>query len=167
MKNIFISLFSFAVLTATAFNANAQYGGRNSLRALLGFSSGAVNLGADFEMKQTNTYGLGGYLFFATGDKDANNYQVLALGAFSPIHLLNEDRVDVYLAPGFGLAMIDDSAPGGDDETTFGPSLKIGAEWKVSPTVKVGLQHFTVVNWMNDDAISQAEYTSAAATFAF
>lgn len=166
-KNLLVMVAAFFAITATA---NAQYGGDKSLRALLGFTSGAINIGADFEVKQTSLYGVGGYFFFGTDEYGAGKvtvYEVMALGAFAPIHLLTDNSVDVYVAPGFGLAMVDNPAPNGDDETTFGPTLKLGAELKVSPTMKIGLQHFIITNWMSDELADQISYTSAAATFAF
>lgn len=168
MKNIFVTAFAFVALTAGAFEANAQ---EKTLRALLGMTQGNLNLGADFEMKQSSAHGLGGYFFMQTDDDTANPsvYGVMALGANMPIHLLNDSMIDVYVAPGFGILMIDDYGSGAqkDDETTFGPSLKIGAEYQVSPQASIGLQYMNYYNWFSDDVTFKAEYVSAAATFAF
>lgn len=161
MRNILLAAVAFCVLTAGTINTQAQ---DKSIRALLGFTEGAIHLGADFEMKKTNLYGLGGYLFMQTDDEDAAVSQVMALGANMPIHMLTDSNIDVYVAPGFGLAMVE---LGTVDETTFGPSLKIGAEYKVSPTAKVGVQYSKYFNWMSDEADASYEYSSAAATFAF
>lgn len=162
MKNILVVALVFVGLSSAA---QAQ---DKSLRGILGFSSGAVNLGADFEMKQTNTLGYGGYFFFGSDEDNnaaATRPEVLALGGLASIHLLNDNNVDVYVAPGFGLAKIE--YPAGDDEMTFGPTVKLGAEFKVAPTVKVGLQHFIITNWLSDEVGSEISYTNAAATFAF
>lgn len=161
MKNIFLAALAFVALTAGSINAQAQ---DKSLRALLGFTRGAVHLGADFEMKQTNLYGFGGYFFMQTDDEDEGIAQVIALGANLPVHLLNDSKLDVYVAPGFGLAMVE---LGTVDETTFGPSLKTGVEYKVAPTTKVGLQYSKFFNWMTDDAPASAEFASASVTFGF
>ncbi|MES2769752.1 MAG: hypothetical protein V4596_11465 [Bdellovibrionota bacterium] len=162
MRNILLAAVAFCVLTAGTINAQAQ---NKSVRALLGFTQGAIHLGADFEMKKTNLYGLGGYFFMQTDDKDAAVSEVMALGANMPIHMLTDSNIDVYVAPGFGIAMVD---TGLEDETTFGPSLKIGADYKVSATAKVGVQYSKYFNWMTDDITqSSFEYASAAATFAF
>lgn len=169
-KNIIFTIAMFFAIATASVNANAQYGGDKSLRALLGFTSGAIHLGADFEVRQSSLMGMGGYFFFQTDEYDPGSvtvYEVLALGAFAPVHLLNDSKVDAYIAPGFGIAMVDNPAPNGDDETTFGPTVKIGVDLKMSPTMKFGLQHFIVTNWLSDDAAGEISFTSAAATFAF
>jgi hypothetical protein len=166
MKNIFTALAAFALITTGTLSAQAQ-SGNSSLRALLGFTSSAVNLGVDFEMKQSRLYGFGGYIFMGSDQNDAGKTVVpgvLAVGGFAPIHVLNDEMVDVYVAPGFGIAKIDHPR---DDNTTFGPSLKIGAEFAVAPTVKLGLQYFVITNWLEDEETDQVSYTSAAATFSF
>jgi opacity protein-like surface antigen len=168
MKNIFIAMVAFVAITAGTFSAKAMQGD-NSLRALIGFTSSAVNIGADFEMRKSHLYGFGGYIFMGS-DQDGTGKvtvpDVMALGVFAPVHLLNDDMIDVYIAPGFGFAKVE--YPSSTvDETTFGPSFKIGAEYKVAPTVKLGLQHFIITNWMSDELADQISYTSFAANFAF
>lgn len=166
MRNIFTALIAFAAITGGAFSAQAE--GTNSVRGILGFSSSSINIGADYEQRQTNFYGIGGYFFLGTGDDGAGATvqvpDVLAIGAFAPLHLTNYERFDVYIAPGFGFAKIEVKP---NDKTTLGPSVKIGAEMKVAPTVKVGLQHFIITNWLSDKLPSQYSYTNAAATFSF
>lgn len=168
MKNILTALVAFATITAGALSANAQMRGNSSVRGILGFSSGSINIGADYEMKRTNLFGLGGYFFLGTGDDGTGAKvqvpDVLAVGAFAPIHILNDYQLDVYIAPGFGFAKIEVKPT---DKTTFGPTVKIGAEFAVAPTVKVGLQYFVITNWLSDELSSQYSYTNASATFSF
>jgi len=168
MRSILTALVAFATITVGTLSANAQMRGDSSIRGILGFSSGSVNIGADYEMKRTNLCGLGGYFFLGTGDDGTGgNVQVpdvLALGVFAPIHLLNDSNIDVYIAPGFGFAKIEVKPV---DKTTFGPTVKIGAEYAVAPTVKVGLQYFVITNWLSDELSSQLSYTNASATFSF
>ena len=166
MRNIFLAALAFCVLTAGTFSAQAQ---DKSVRALLGFRQGALHIGADFEAKQTSLYGFGGYFFMQTEQDGANEAavaEVMAIGGNVPLHLLNDSNLDLYVAPGFGIAMVEQ---GTADETTFGPSLKMGAEYKVSPTVKVGAQYSKYFNWMSDEPGIDAnvEYASAAVTFGF
>lgn len=169
MKNIFTALFAMCAITTGSISANAM-SGDSSLRALLGFTSGSVNMGMDFEMKQSNLYGIGGYLFMADDQEGTNKvttYKVMALGAFAPIHLLNDAMIDVYVAPGFGIVSIEHPSNTNQDDTSVGPTLKIGAEYKVAQSVKLGLQYFIVQNWLSDEVPDQAGYMSAAATFLF
>jgi hypothetical protein len=152
---------AFLAMTAGTISAQAQ---DRSLRALLGFDRGAIHLGADFEMKQSNLHGLGGYFFFQTDDEDNGVASVMALGANIPIHLLNHSTLDAYIAPGFGIAMYE---LGLVDETLFGPSVKIGVDYKVAPTTKVGVQYSKYYNWMSDEVDSNLEFASASITFGF
>lgn len=166
-KRTAMAAIAFGILSSTALTANAQ----GTLRGLLGFSGGAINIGADYEIKRDSMTGFGGYVFLQTDEKKNGTVlvnQVLALGAFAPVHLLNHSKIDAYIAPGFGIAMIDDVGPANnDDETTFGPSLKIGVDCRVSPTVAVGVQYSKFYNWLSDDAPTSSEHTSASATFEF
>jgi len=163
MKKLLVAA-AFLAMTAGTISAQAQ---DKSVRALLGFTSGAVHFGADFEAKQSSLHGLGGYFFFQTEEDEAGKVavsQVIALGANLPVHLLNHSTLDAYIAPGFGIAMVEF---GDDDETTFGPSLKIGLDYKVGATTKVGAQYSKFYNWMSDEAAGSVEYASAAVTFGF
>lgn len=163
MKNL-LGLIAVLAITAGSISANAQMRGSNLVRGILGFSSSALNIGADYEMKHSGSINLGGYFFLGTDDKDNGVPQVLAVGVFAPVHFLSEDLVDLYFAPGAGFAKIDNNV---HDKTTFGPSVKLGADFKVAPRVKVGLQYMVITNWMSDKLDSQYSYTNAAVAFSF
>jgi opacity protein-like surface antigen len=171
MKNIFTAFVAFAAITAATLSANAQMSGNSSLRALLGFTSSSVNLGGDFEVRQSHLYGVGGYFFMGSDQDGTGNKvtvpEVLAVGGFAPVHLLSDDMIDVYIAPGFGFAKVKYPGTGNPDDTAIGPTLKLGVEYRVAQTVKLGLQYFVVSNWMSDELLDQLAYTSAAATFSF
>lgn len=163
MKKLLVAA-AFLAMTAGTISAQAQ---DSSLRALLGFTSGAMHFGADYEAKQSSLHGLGGYFFYQTEEDEAGKTavaQVIALGANLPVHLLNDSKLDAYIAPGFGIMMVEQ---GNDDETAFGPSLKIGMDYKVAPTTKVGVQYSTYYNWLSDELIGSVDYASAAVTFLF
>ncbi len=167
-KIIICKLAIFMAITTASLTANAQYAGEKTVRALLGFKGGAIHLGADYEVRQGGVLGMGGYFFLQTDDDGPNPvHEVLALGAFAPVHLLTDSRVDAYVAPGFGFAMIDHPSPAGDDETTFGPSFKVGVDFRASGNMKVGVQHFILTNWLSDETMDQVSFTSASFTFAF
>jgi hypothetical protein len=87
---------------------------------------------------------------------------MIAFGAIAPIHLLDNGTIDAYLAPGIGLAIVNgiDGTTADDDVTTFGPSMKLGAEWKFTPVIKGGVQYFEVYNWFSDKTVSSARYAS-------
>jgi hypothetical protein len=45
--------------------------------------------------------------------------------------------------------------------------MKLGAEWRFSPTLKGGVQYMQIYNWFTDKAASQYDYASASLAIAF
>ena len=140
----------------------------------LGFTKGAFNIGAQYE-KRNEGLGYGGYFFFQadkekSGAKIVN--QVMSLGGQMKAHVLNTNRVDAYLAPGFGLHMIKDvpdasATSGKTDVTAFGPTMRIGVLLPISATMKVGLDRLEIWNWFDEKAPSAFAYYSATMAFEF
>lgn len=159
MRYMITSLFMMLALGSVA---HAQ----NSIKPVLGFSQGAVNFGVDFEHALDNSTGVGGYFHYASKDTDSGKPQVISLGGFMPVHFTNDNKYfDTYLAPGFGISMVD--VPAGDDKTVMGPSLKLGFMYKLNATMKLGLDHFHIVNWFEDTVSANSSFTNAAMSFAF
>ncbi|MEZ0392082.1 MAG: hypothetical protein ACAH59_07710 [Pseudobdellovibrionaceae bacterium] len=153
------------ILSATTTQA-ATYGRENNVTALLGFTQTAMNFGANYE-RRLDTMGVGGYFHFSSEEKDNQiNRQTMSFGAMAPAHVLDDNRFDIYLAPGFGVTMIKGVATE-NDETVFGPTIKTGMLFKFTPTVKAGIEHFYFTNWFNDKAQASGQYTNAALSFAF
>jgi hypothetical protein len=139
----------------------------NYIRGILGMSQGALNLGADYEKRASGDVGMGGYFFYTGEKKDAAKNQFITIGGNIPVHFVNNKSLDLYLAPGFGIAMIDGLGAGDDDETVLGTSLKAGIEFEVSPTMLAGLQWFYITNWFEDSKPGSISFLNASATFAF
>jgi hypothetical protein len=156
-----LTLIAAAMLVSTTAMAQA-----NHVRGILGFSSGEMNIGADYESRKGNV-GVGGYFLFSGDDEDTGKNEIMALGAMAAVHLIDNSPVDIYIAPGFGIAMIEEPGPGGDDETTFGPIMKVGVEYAINEKAYLGLQHMFVYNWMSDDVSDSASFLNVAATFLF
>ena len=160
-------LVAGVLLSSFAF---AQSGYNNELNGQIGFTSGALAIGADYAHPANDVMGFGGYFFLQTEKDKASVQQVLALGGMLKINVLKKSNVNVYVSPGFGLAIINDVPTGGgdtDDKTVVGPSMKIGAQYYVSSKVKVGVERFMVTNWFDDEAPSSAEFTTAVVGFEF
>ena len=138
----------------------------NHVRGILGFSSGEVNIGLDYESRKGNL-GLGGYLYLSGDDVNTAKNEILAIGAMGAIHLVDSSPFDVYIAPGFGIAMIEEPGAGGDDETTFGPIMKVGVEYAINEKAYIGLQHLFIYNWMSDEVDDSYSFLNLAATFLF
>lgn len=140
--------------------------GQNELTANVGFVAGAVNLGATYAQMQGST-GFGGYLQLQT-EKDKVVNQAIALGALYKINVIDTAKAVFYAAPGFGLAMVkipSTTGSGTDDKTVFGPSLKLGAQMKMTPTFSLGIERGVVTNWFEEKAGDGFELTTLAMTF--
>lgn len=137
-----------------------------SVTGYLGFGQGALNIGGDFEAVMSSDAGIGGYFMLLT---DAENNgatirpQVIAFGAQAKVHY-RPGSWDFYGTPGFGIAMVDDN---NDDETTFGPSMRIGVMYALTPALSVGLEHATFFNWFSDELAENLETSNAAFRFTF
>lgn len=153
--------------TTTTTTAPMSYSsGQNELTANVGFVAGAINLGATFAQMQGST-GFGGYFQLQT-EKDKVVNQAIALGGLYKINVIDTSKAVFYAAPGFGLAMVkipSTTGTGTDDKTIFGPSLKLGAQMKMSPTFSLGIERGVVTNWFEEKAGDGFELTTLAMTF--
>jgi len=141
--------------------------GQNELTANVGFQSGAINLGATYAQMHGST-GFGGYFLLQTEKTSAAVNQAIALGGLYKINVISTSDAVFYAAPGAGLAMIkvpSATGTGTDDKTVFGPSLKLGAQLKVSPTFAIGVENMTIVNWFEEKAPAGFEIVTVAMTF--
>lgn len=119
------------------------------LQGFLGFNSGAVNFGVDYEQKKSETFGVGAYFLYGSDDEDLLVPQTMNVGAMIRFHIINDDKFDVSIAPGFGVVLAE--FPGDTDETILGPSMKLGFLYKLSNGHAIGLEYFETYNWLNDD----------------
>lgn len=161
-----------SLITSVAFaQRGAATSGGAEVNANLGFTSGAINLGATYE-KGTNDLTWGGYFFMQTEKEDAGVPQTMNFGALMKVHVMNTSTVDAYIAPGFGISMLNDYTPIGggtaDDKTIIGPNMRIGAQYQVNPSMKVGLERIMFYNWFDDEVIPfPFEHTSLVFGFDF
>jgi opacity protein-like surface antigen len=143
--------------------------GQNELTANVGFQSGAINLGATYAQMSGGT-GFGGYFLLQTEKTSAAVNQAIALGGLYKINVIDTSKAVFYAAPGAGLAMIkvpSSSGTGTDDKTVFGPSLKLGVQFKVSPTFAIGVENMLISNWFEDKAPAGFEIVTVAMSFVY
>lgn len=161
--------------TTQTTNTAAYYSapGQNELTANLGMASGAVNLGVNYAQMHGST-GFGGYFQMQTEKDKGIVDQIITLGALYKINVIDNSKAALYVAPGFGLAMVKvqsiDPITGNwrtDDRTCFGPSMKIGAQIKATPTFSIGVERSLITNWFEEKANGSAEITSLAGTFSY
>lgn len=167
MKNLILVT---ALLLTSVVSQAATYGSEQSITGIVGFTQSAPNFGANYERRIDNNMGVGGYFHFASEQKNGfGKNQTMSFGAMAPMHLLDNSRADVYLAPGFGITMVKGITgtlvP--DDQTIFGPIWKVGAMFKMTSSVKLGLEQTHITNWFTDKLPSDMEYTNFAVNFAF
>jgi hypothetical protein len=136
----------------------------NELTALLGFISGAANLGVDYA-RMTDDVGFGGYFNLQTEKKSVGINQAMSLGGLMKFAVVNNNKFSAALSPGFGIHIVKDVL--GSDETAFGPVLKISAQYKISSLFSLGLEQSTYANFFNDKLVSQIQNLAVAGTFKF
>ena len=141
--------------------SSAAYSG-NALQVHLGFGQSAVNFGGEFLLPANGPVEWGPYFFFYA-EEDGARAKVLTIGGSAKIHY-NANPWDIYVAPGFGFISTE---VGNDDESTLGPSVRIGAMYGVTDAVSVGLEQQTLFNWFSDDIVGSAQFTTATVRFAF
>jgi hypothetical protein len=164
----------FSVLMLTLLVSASAYAQRGTVRSssdysssmsgtaatgYLGFGLGALNIGADFESAMSSDAGVGGYFMLMTNAEKNNadiRAQIIAFGGEAKVHY-RPGSWDFYGTPGFGIAMVDFR---NEDETTFGPSMRIGVLYAVSPSISVGIEHATFFNWFSKDVLSESFETS-------
>ena len=155
--------------TQTAPYSTYSNSGQNEITANLGFTSGALNLGATYAQMNGST-GFGGYFQIQTEKTSASVYQVIALGALYKINVIDTAKAVFYAAPGVGLAMVrvpSKTTNATDDKTVVGPSIKLGAQMKLTPTFSLGIERGLITNWFSEDVQPSLEATTLAMTFLF
>ncbi len=140
--------------------------GTSTVRGLVGFNRGELDLGLDYE-RRMGTMGFGGFALMS-GENDHTTPQKpgqLVVGINTPVHLIVHSPFDVYLAPGIAYIKNDDVKavglqPAVDSESSFGPSMRVGMLYAVNETWAVGLDFIRATNWSNDDAASDYDFAN-------
>jgi hypothetical protein len=161
-----ITLISSASLAATL--AENWREGTSTARGLLGSSRGSMNAGVDYERRMGNV-GVGGYFIYSDENDDTAKAEQMFLGAQAVIHVIDRTEFDLYAAPGV-TAVMHDKAPGvagSDDETTFGPSLRLGAIYYFNQNWGLGFDWLTATNWFNDEVGQQEELANLAVAYTY
>jgi hypothetical protein len=154
-----------AIFCAAVTSQASLYGSRDTLAGQIGFSQAAVGFGAEYEHR-LDTMGVGGYFNYSSEEKTAVKNQLMSFGGIAPIHLLDDTKLDVSIAPGFGITMVK-GINGAEDQTVFGPLWKLSTYFKMNSSVKVGIQHTQLVNWFSNKLPANTNYTNFSVAFAF
>jgi len=145
----------FSVLLVSTF----VFASDTYIQGVMGFESGAVNIGFDYETRESGTAaGYGGY-FMYSAEKSGVSAQVVSFGGMSKIHFFENSKFDLSIAPGFGISLIE---AGSSDETVLGPIVKLGLLYKFSDKVAFGGEMFKAYNWLSDEFGGSVEYFNFA-----
>lgn len=135
--------------------------GHSEARITVSGKALATDVGVHFEERREN---LALSLFASMGKKrdtvgrlDANPEQWV-LGVGLPLYMAMRPGFEAYISPALAIIHQKD-IPGAnfttnpDDkssDTTFGPALKIGALYMITPNWTVGVEFQTLTNWFSD-----------------
>ncbi len=141
-----MKVLSFIVLLFS-FHTYAQNNVQEALTVNLGFNSSAVNLGAAYETKYKGNMGFSGFFFFSGEEEDAGEPEYKIIGLHPTIHFY-QSNWDFYIGPGLAISIVDDA---GDDETTLGALIKLGAVYKMNKKYSLGIENIKAYNWFSDE----------------
>lgn len=154
------------VLLAVAVSSASTAAFANGVQGYFGFRSGAPTFGAAYDHRVSDGYHLGGFLNFAGDEEDAGVREIITIAGrakigFRPI----SPDLNLYVAPGFGIHMIEDgSLKDGDDVTAIGPTMQLGVTYQATPTTAFGVEVLNIYNWLNDEATTDAQMVNATVT---
>jgi hypothetical protein len=133
----------------------------NNLKVDLGLDRGAVNMGAEYEARAGNS-GYSGYFLLATEKPSVGKPQMIIVGGGIPIYFFDNRARMVSVTPGFGLNMMKMS---NTTEMALGAQLKLSASICLSPSLRAGLEHLILTNWINENASGDLSLTQMIFTF--
>lgn len=122
----------------------------HAIQPAIGFNGGNLVLTVDYEYRLADHFGFGGSFYF-TPEDDPGYAQILGFGVNGKIHAPLGD-IDLYLRPGIGVAFVEYSAAGKDDDATIiSPFFGVGAMYRIAANVGIGVEYLTTFNWTSDD----------------
>ncbi len=159
IKHLFLNsvvfLFSFFYFS----QAFAQMGGysmpvtRNvsaiaerQIKGLVGLDRGAINLGAEY-LSRSGSTGFSGYFLMATEKTAVSKPQLLIFGVGMPLYFYDNRKQNAYITPGLGIILVKNSDV---SDTVFGPQIKIGTQFELSPQLHIGLEEMLTTNALSE-----------------
>lgn len=109
---------------------------------MLGLNRSQFVLGLDYEKAISSHVGFGGYFTFTPEKKEASIAQIIALGINTKIHV-SVDKWDLYVRPGFGLAIPFDNI----SKTFLSPIMGLGAQYQLNDKTLLGVERLSIFNW--------------------
>lgn len=150
--------------------APASYGGEAEVVPSLGFASGALNVGFQYNKEASHSAMYGAYIFLQN-DKEKSGVKIVnritSFGGQIKLNIFGNEMYSAHMSPGIGIHMIKDvpdssNAGKTTDVTALGPILRLGVFKQFSPQAKVGLERLEVWNWMSEDTSSNTEFYSVS-----
>lgn len=154
------------VLLAAAVTAASSVALADTVQGYFGFRSSAPVFGAAYDHRLSDGYEVGGLFLMASEEDDVVNEIMTLAGRVKASFRPTSPNLNMYVAPGFGIHMIEDgSLEDGDDVTALGPILQLGVLMQATPKVAFGVEVTNIFNWLADDAASDAKMLNATVTF--
>ena len=141
----------------------------------LGFKQSAIFFGASY-IKSFRSVDAGGYFLVQTDkikDDVTRVNKIISVGALSKFYAAHSSRSALYLAPGVGVHNINNvydfyNLSKKAEYTVIGPIFKIGAQYSVSSSIKMGLEFTRIYNWCDEDVPDyNLGHASVTMTFEF
>lgn len=152
---VFSSLaFAKPTEVKTLSHTSSSGAGDNNVYAKLVPYGGGVGFGATYEKSSGSNFGFGGGALILPEKKSGTDTRpgLTAIGGNLFLHF-PVDIVDLYVAPGFNLMMMES---GTEDKTTIGASLTVGTLAQVTENVAVGIEYSQYHPWFNKEFYSMA-----------
>lgn len=145
-----VVLFAASAVAADDYDEASYSRSNSAVLVNASFTKGGFGLGADYEYAYHSTYGIGGYTRFYQKDEDEGANGLFSFGAFVRPHF-HRRSWNLYVAPGFGVTMVDPAAKNADSETVFGPAIMYGLLFKFSKQMAFGVENMKIYSWFGDD----------------
>ncbi len=140
---VLISFLVVSLVSLVSAQAKDSY-----VQGFLGFDATAINFGVDYEVRKSESHGVGGYFLFSGEEDSGASAQTISFGGMLRLRIHETEKFEVSMAPGFGITMVEGSP---DDETVLGPTMKLGVMYKTSDKNAIGVEVFQAYNWLNSD----------------
>lgn len=128
---------------------------KHSLGIDMSINRGGLSAGVDYEYALRETIGIGGYLRFFSKNNDSGSAYANANGmiffGFQGVAHYRQEKLDFYLAPGFGFDSIDPYSAAQKSVFTMGPRLAFGLLYQVNNSIAFGFEHSNYYCWFASD----------------
>jgi hypothetical protein len=139
------------------FTSSLSFGSRMAFQGGLGMANGIFHLNLDVDFQKKASHSFGGYLVYGAGKAfDISNQSNARRGSFWSLGgdmkvFFGPKNWRLYVAPGVGLLSYENTAMT-ESQMTLGTLFKVGALYRISKDMFIGLEQMFIHNWFNSNA---------------